>query len=1424
MNLVNLNNSYQLSSIQQGMLFNSLLAQESGVDIEQVVCFVKEKIDIDAFQKAWQQILARHAVLRSSFDWENGREPLQCVHPAVTIPLKQQDWSSLSETEKSTKLQAYLQSDRLLGFDLNIAPLMRLALFRLGESCYQFVWTFHHALLDGRSLYIIIQELFAFYDAFLQGKDLELPQPRPYQDHIAWLQQQDWSKSEGFWRNLLKGFTAPTPLLVDSNPREESGFREQTIRVSQTTTQMLQAFAQKHQLTLNTLVQGAWGLLLSRYSGESDIVFGATRACRHSSVAGAESMVGLLINTLPVRVKVSGEKPLVNWLQELRSQWVTLRDYEHTPLVNVQRWSDVPGGTSLFDSIVVFENYELNSALRSQGQRWQNLEFRLEEQTNFPLTLVGYGESELLLKLKYDRQKFDDAKICRMLGHLQTLLASMATDSSQSLGQLPLLTTAEKHQMLVEWNHTQADFADQLCIHQLFEAQVEKTPDAIAVVCGAEQLTYKELNSRANQLAHHLQQLGVKPGVLVAVYLERSLEMIPAVLGILKAGGAYVPLEPSFPKARIQLLLSSLQINCLVTQTSLLANIQELELNALEHLICLDKSVHNAMCNLFLEPLPETERAFDSCSPSLVGKGLGVRSERNSHTALSSTAGKKPENHQEIFSPTPSIWHRYYLDLLPTENLPTSASSDDVAYVIFTSGSTGTPKGVVVRHQPVINLIEWVNKTFNVNAQDRVLFITSLCFDLSVYDIFGLLAAGGSIRVVPSHDIRDPEALLHILCHEPITFWDSAPPALQQLAQFFPKVQENNYHPQLRLVFMSGDWIPVTLPDLLKTTFPGVEVISLGGATEATVWSNYYPIGKVEPHWKSIPYGKPIQNAQYYILDDYLNPCPIGVTGELYIGGECLASGYLNQPELTAQKFIPSPFGNSKLYKTGDLARYFSDGNIEFLGRIDHQVKIRGFRIELGEIESVLTQHDCVQETVVIAREDEPGNKRLVAYVVIDGDSPITMNELRRFLQTKLPDYMVPSAFIAIAQIPLTPNGKVDRRALPIPDQSRPELEKAFVAPRNAVEIELGRIWSEVLGIESVGINDNFFDLGGNSLLAVKLFTQVEKKFGQKLPLATLLQSPTIEQLASILSTANTPVSWSSLVTIQPGNNTKRPLFLIHALGGNVIGYQNLVRYLGAEQPVYGLQARGLDGKQAPHTRVEDMACDYIQEIRSVQPQGPYLLGGFSSGGTVAYEMARQLVAQGDRVELLAMFDTYSPSLYINNPSLLRTLYVYLLTLLRLPSVDRWNYVLAKIDWFQSMLTGKTSSKFDLWNEHSFTEDANPYNMALIEALKQATMADYVVKPYSGKVTLFTTKEILRWCQFQPCRGWGAMAKQGIEIHEVPGTHLGMLGEPCVQILAAKLKHCLDAIEANNQAESVKIEQMRWMLQKENYRELEHQY
>lgn len=1350
---------YQLSPMQQGMLFHSLCAQQSGVDIEQMVFTLHENLNVSAFEQAWQRVLERHPVLRTSFCWEGDSEPLQYEHQRVGLSLEQQDWCGLSAKDQEDRLQTYLQINRRHSFQLTEAPLMRFALFRVSESDYQFIWTFHHIILDGRSYIIVLKEVFAFYDAFCQGEDLQLEQPHPYRDHIQWLQQQDLSKAEGFWRHLLKGFTAPTPLVVDRAPKTgleqgKSGWGEQEIRLSVASTSQLQSLAQQHQLTLNTLVQGAWALLLSRYSGEADVVFGATRACRRSSVAGAESMVGLLINTLPVLVSISPEVPLLLWLQALRAQWITLQDYEHTPLVKIQEWSDIPHGTSLFDSILVFENYSLNSKLRSQGGRWENLEVELVEQTNYPLTLLGYAEPELLLKIKYDRQRFDDATIVRVLGHIKTLLESMATNPWQCLAELQLLTPDERHQLLVEWNDTEAEYSQDVCIHQLFEAQVKRTPNAIAVVFETQQLTYQELNCQANQLAHYLKSLGVGPGKFVGVYMDRTLEMIPALLGILKAGGAYVPLETNFPKARIQWVLSSLNVCWLVTQQLHLQTFDELQpqLPTLKHLICLDAAT------------------------------------------VRETA--KQEAGQNLPAPL-QVWRHSHLCQQPESNLPRQSSPDDTAYIIFTSGSTGTPKGVVVRHKPVINLIEWVNKTFSVNASDRVLFITSLSFDLSVYDIFGLLAAGGSIRVVTSQDVREPLALLHILCNEPITFWDSAPPALQQLVPFFPDVKLRGWQRPLRLVFMSGDWIPVMLPDLSKSTFPGVEIISLGGATEATIWSNFYPIGEVDPTWTSIPYGRPIQNAQYYILDSHDNPCPVGVPGELYIGGECLASGYTD-PAKTAERFIPSPFDKpgACLYRTGDLARFLPDSNIQFLGRIDDQVKIRGFRIELGEIEAALSHHPAVRENAVLAREDQLGNKRLVAYLAPEQGKSLTTSDLRSFVKERLPEYMVPSVFVLLEALPLTPNGKVDRRALPTPDQARPEQEKSFVAPQDPLELQLTKIWQEVLGIQPIGVRDNFFDLGGHSLLAVRLIAQVEKAFSKNLRLTTLLQSPTIEQLANTLrsSGCNTPVG--SLVPLKLGGD-KPPLFCIYG----ILLYHDLARNLDPEQPVYGvyiqdevdlLQAGRLEKQLSTLISVAEQATRYLKEIRTLQPKGPYFLAGESFGGLVAFEMAQQLHMQGEKVALLALLDTQSPLSAKKKLLWHQWVSLHLKSLL----VEGSTYALKKLD--QRISSGKNRlsivsriyRKFDLRSGRSFRSYLQEVaQLDVRQQVRDQALRNYIPSPYPGKVILFRAMER---DQFEaddtdPQFGWGELAAGGLEVHHVPGDHIGILKEPHVRIMATKL-------------------------------------
>jgi amino acid adenylation domain-containing protein len=1037
------------------MLFHTLSAPHSGAYLQQMVCILQEDLEHPALDRAWRRVLDRHAVLRTSFRWEGLDEPVQAVAPHVDVPVETHDWRGLLPGEQGRRLAEFLEADRRRGFELDRAPLLRVTHLRLGEVDNRLVWTCHPALVDRRSHLLLLKEVFAFYDAFRQGHDLALESPRPYRDYIDWLGKQDCSLAEPFWRRLLKGFRAPTPLLSvapapGNVPDSNRGHGERTLRLPAGLTADLHALAKQEGLTVDTLIQGAWAVLLGRYSGEEEVVFGATRICRRSALEGADAMVGVFSNTLPVRARLTAGRPALDLLKDLRAQSLALRPYEHTPLRLVQQWSDVPRGMPLFDTVVVFERCLTDTALRAQGGAWEHRTAELHEEANFPVALAAFDGADLRLKALYNRERFDEATIDRMLGHVRSLLEGFAADPQQAVGDLPLLTVAERRQIIFDWNDTRADIPRDRCIHHLFEEQVAWTPDAVAVIYECRELTYSELNRRANRLAHYLQRLGVGPETLVGICVRRSAEMIVGVLGILKAGGAYVPLDPTYPKDRLAFILEDTRAPVLLTQQALADRLPETGARVL----CLDN----------------------------LGDALAEES---------------------------------------PENPPGPATPNIRAYVIYTSGSTGKPKGVVLRHTPVVNLIDWVNRTFRVGPADRLLFVTSINFDLSVYDIFGILASGGSVRVATGSELRDPERLLRILCDEPITFWNSAPAMLQQLAPFFSEARAAAGHKALlRLVFLSGDWIPVPLPDAVRAAFPGAEVVSLGGATEAAIWSNYYRIGAVDPAWPSIPYGKPIQNARYHILDARLQPVPVGVPAELHIGGLCLADGYFNRPGLTGEKFIPDQFSaepDARLYKTGDLARYFPNGNIELLGRLDHQVKIRGFRIELGEIETALARHPAVRECVVLARKDEAGDRYLAAYVVPRPGPEASPADLRRFLSETLPEYTVPAHYVLREAFPLNPNGKIDRQALPAPDLARAAGTAAYVAPRNPTEKALADIWSEVLGVERAGIHDDFFALGGHSLKATQAVSRIRQRLRVELTLPAFFEAPTIAGLSPAL-------------------------------------------------------------------------------------------------------------------------------------------------------------------------------------------------------------------------------------------------------------------------------------------------------------------
>ncbi len=1034
---------YPLSPMQEGILFHTLYAPYSAVYFEQFSYALEGDLNVPAFERAWQTIVARHPILRTLFTWEKRDQPLQIVRQKVRVPFDYQDWQSLSSSEQQKQLEAFLISDRKQGFDLSKAPLMRLAVMRLDERRYHFTWSFHHLLLDGWSGPIVLSELFTFYETFCRDEIPSLPHRRPYRDYISWLQEQDLSRAEPFWRNYLDGFTKPTPFGVDkpkSNGQKET-YAKQEFRLPEIVTQSLQGLAQQHHLTLNTITQGVWAIILSRYSDECDVVFGTTVSGRNVPLEDIENMVGLFINTLPLRVEVPPDVSLLEWLQALQTQQTERRLFEYSPLTHIQQWSGLAANVPLFESILVVANYPMPQRTESEQHSLKVSDVRVFEQTNFPLTVLVVPGSKLLWQLQYDCHRFEDETITRMLGHIRTMLESIVTDPDRSLNELAWITETERQQLLTDWNPPSTDGPPGQSITALFEAQVSRTPDAIAVVYEDQHLTYAELNRRSNRLAHYLQGQGVGSEIIVGICVERSLEMVVGLLGILKAGGAYLPLDPMYPAERLAFMLSDTQTPVLLTQKRLVGKLPVYA----GRIFCLDDD--------------ESFIAWEN-----------------------------------------------------GENPASSSTPANLAYVIYTSGSTGQPKGVEIQHAGVVNLIAWHQQTYKVTPADRVTQLASVAFDACVWELWPHLTAGASIHIPNEETRASPPKLLEWLSAEGITLsFMPTPLAESVLEEQLPKSLA------LRALLTGGD-------KLHRRPRKGLafRLVNHYGPTENTVVTTWAPVDPVSETENPPSIGRPIANTRVYILDARLQPVPIGIPGELCTGGDGLARGYLNRPELTAEKFIPDPFSkdpDARLYKTGDLARYLPDGNIEFLGRIDHQVKIRGFRIELGEIETVLSQHPDVKAAVVVVQEDPQGEKQLVGYVV-SAQEAVSTSELRRHLKQTLPEYMVPAFFMKLDALPLTPNGKVDRQALPVPEGSQLQVEIDFVAPRSPYEDAVAEIWRESLGLKQVGIYDNFFDLGGHSLLATKIVSRLKATFAVDIPLRTFFDSPTIAGVSATLAMA----------------------------------------------------------------------------------------------------------------------------------------------------------------------------------------------------------------------------------------------------------------------------------------------------------------
>ena len=1304
------------------MLFNALYAPNSGIDITQIICRMHHPIEIEPFRKAWNEVVARHSILRTAFRWEGLDEPLQDVHESAELEFLVEDARDLPRQEQEDRLERHLRDDRQRGFDIAKPPLIRAAVFLFSDAETVLVWPLHHLLLDAYSCAMILKEVFEIYEASLAGKEPSLGSPRPYRAYIDWLRTQDVGAAEKFWRDLLAGFKTPVSISVAHDPsrleKSRGSFGKRDVVLPSDVKPKLKSFAKRNGCTLYTCFQAAWSIILGRYSGSSDVVFASVRGCRGVPIEGAAEIIGMFINTLPVRARLDDNKPLVDLLKELRAQHISTRAYEHSPLARIQRWSDVPAGMPLFESLMNYESKPWNALLDSFGGDFLKRQWDVRHQTNIPIGLDIYEEPELRIVIDYDLALFDEPAVDAMLGHFRTLLVEMAANPDRPVGELPMLSDEERRRIVVEWNETAADYPRGKTIHGLFAERAARTPEATAVALDDRRYTYRELDERSNRLARRLRALGVGPGSPVAVCMNRTPDLVVALLAAMKSGGAYVPLDPGYPRERLAFMLEDTAAPVLLTAAASAASLPPHGAHAIE-----------------------------------LDAGWGEIADESAVALDQAQAG------------------------------------EDLAYIIYTSGSTGRPKGVCCRHASVLNLLADFDRRAKIAAGDRCSLWTSYSFDVSVYEIFSALLAGGELHIASDAIRFDSGVFLPWLAEHGIASAYVPPLMLGELLAWAES------HPgslSLKRLLVGVEPISEKLLASIMRSVPGLAIINGYGPTETTICSTLYDVRADSAPERITPIGRPVQNSRVYLLDPAFRPVPVGVPGEIHIGGEGLSRGYFKRPDLTAERFIDDTLNGNRgelLYRTGDRARFLGDGSIEFVGRTDYQVKIRGFRVEPGEIERTLERHPSVKEAVVMAKADGSSSKRLVAYILTDDTTASLSVDLRRFLKERLPDYMVPSAFVALEEFPLTRNGKLDREALPEPEAARDE-SRAFIAPRNEVETQLVHIWERVLGFRPVGVTDNFFDLGGHSLLAVRLFAEITRAFGTAMPLSAIFKSPTIAELATRVRSEGHADVEGALVPIQP-LGSKPPLFFVHAYGGGVFFYRELSDHLGQDRPFYGLQAIGLDGRKAPLRRVEDMAARYIREMKTVQPKGPYYIGGRCLGAYIALEIANQLHASGEKVGMLAVLDSYwapqgpltaGEKMGKHVSSLMkggiREKASYFAKHARMRAA-KTKLRLAGMAAALSLRLGRPVPGFirDLYLNH------------YLPRIHGEAERKYRPAIYPGVITFFqATAEMDR----DPRSFWGKRTSGGVEIEIIPASHRDILVEPNVRVLAEKLNRALE--------------------------------
>jgi amino acid adenylation domain-containing protein len=1305
------------------------------------VCFgmrLTGRLDAAAVEYSVSEIVRRHEALRTRYESRNG-SVVQVVDAPRRLPVPLADLQHTNEKE----FKRHFMEEGNKPFNLSRDFPIRAKLFQIGAERHVLLFTMHHIAADAWSIDLLLKEWTTLYDARVTGTEAELPElPIQYLDFARWQQERmhDPALREqlAYWERRLGDKPAALGIPTDyARPAMPSHAGATLSRLlAPELSAALSKLAQQAGASKFMVLLAAFKVLIYRYSDQNDILVGSPMSRR--TLHETENLIGLFLNVSVLRTNVSGGSTFRELLHQVRQTTLEAFANQSVPfekIVEQLQPSRDLSRTPFFQVMFTLQDAATPPVTLGDGVRAEAFELDLDV-SPFELTLLMQEKDDgLEATLEYKADLFAAETIDRMLQHYQTLLEGVAENLDARVSELPLLTSAERRQLLVEFNPRPVDFARDKCLHELFEAQAARTPQAPAVRFGSQVLTYGELNDRANQLAGHLGSLEVGIETPVAICMERSPEMIVAVLGVLKAGAAYVPVEPDEPTERLAFKLKDAGVAVLLTHESVVKTLGD----------------------------------------EVLGNGPTVVAVDRDEATISR--------------------HR-------SENIASQVRPDNLAYIIYTSGSTGAPKGVMVEHRSLVNHSIGMAQQFELNSTDRVLQFAPLSFDVSAEEIFPTLLMGGTLVLRPAglsvaiqdfHPFLVNEGLS--VLNLPTPYWSEWMNVMEEQRLTLPE--------SLRLVIVGSD--SVTSEHYARwqaLASDRVRWCNAYGTTEATITTTIYEPKRGESPG-CVPIGRPAMNTQVYILDGQGQLAPIGVPGEIYVGGEEVARGYLNRPDATLANFLPDRFSRrpgAKLNRTGDFGRWRADGNIEFLGRRDSQVKIRGFRIETGEVEAALLRHSGVREVAVVPRFDARGQKCLVAYVVAKEESPQLVGKLLEFLRARMPGYMVPATVMILPELPRSKNGKIAIQALPVPHGERPDLEESFVAPSDSLEQKLANVWRQVLGVERVGVFDNFFNLGGHSLLAVRLFTEIEKLTGWSLPVLTLFQSPTVKGLADAIRRMQSSEAPSPVVAIR-GEGSKEPLFLAHGAGGGMLwGYANLAKYLDVERPVYAFNSRDSE-ELDDSTTIEEMAARYIQEMRAVQPRGPYHLGGYCFGGLVAYEMAQQLVARGECVALLALMNATPPNSSFEQVSLTPTWLArfsenswhWLRHFLRWGSGHRRQFLARKARvWRKRLLRRGARARKDEIDAEDYVDlsDYSPQRRRLWDVHLRAA-ARYTPKVYPGRVTVLRTELHPFLCSFDATFGWAQYA-QGVTVKVVTGAHESILNEPHVQAVAAELNRCLE--------------------------------